>query len=275
MARRISSIFSLGSNSSGTSSNDPKSSPLFSFGDPTKEKESPRLDRTFTPDLRPSAPASRFQDVQPYPDARQSPPIDTSRHSPQVQPGLSAPLPPLEEIGGLDMLHPPELRKPLPEQRAGSPIGSRPASKPVSRPTSRGSGFDSRPTSRAGPGRDHSAPHSRAASPSKLRPHTPTSDTNRPSSRASAGRDQSAPHSRAGSPSKLRPLTPTSDSNRSSRRMSWIPGRNRSASRGEDVRTPIIPPGSAWLLAPLSQDKTDYDLSSLTNFQVVRSMFKR
>ena len=168
MARRLSSIFSMGSNSSDATSNGsrPRSAfnPDYPASDhlPSAQLTSPKS----TPDLRPSTPSSRFQDAQQLYTARRTPPIDTSRPSPRFGP-LTSPLPSLEEDGGLPS--PLFLRKPVPQQ-AASPVSSR----PVSRNSGPGSSASSR---------DGTRPQSRTASPAKLRPNTPTSEQSKLSKR--------------------------------------------------------------------------------------------
>lgn len=173
MAKRLSSIFSLGSNNSEASSHSSKSRPRSVFTAdqvpadhlPSALLTSPRS----TPDLRPSTLSSRFQDAQLLQYARRAPPGDPSRLSPHVGPVISSALPSLDEDDGL--LAPPFPRKPLPQQ-TGSPDGSRPVSR------------SSRPGSRA-PSRDGMAPHSRTSSPTKLRLATPTGEQSRLSKRRS------------------------------------------------------------------------------------------
>ena len=227
MARRLSSIFSLGSNNSENSNNSNGSRPLSSVNPdrPARELSQAQLARRSTPDLRPNTPASRFHDTQHLQAARRTPPLDTSRLSPQVAALNSAPLPALDEDG--DLLCPKFLPKPPPQQVTYSPIGSRPAS--------RGSGG----TGSRAPSRD------RFRAPS---------------------RDGSAPHSRAASPAKFRPSTPTNDG-KLSKRMSWLPGRGRSESQSS---TNGMPGNSAWIVTPQTQDKLHYDLGPLINFQKVR-----
>ena len=161
MARRISSIFSMGSSSSDTNTNSslPHSTDNPAHAANGRPPSAQLTSARSTPDLRPNTPSSRFQDAQQLHNARRTPPIDTSRLSPRAGP-LTAPLPSLEEDGGL--LSPQVLRKPIPQQ-AGSPGGSR--------PVSRNSGPGSSASSRDGTG-----PDSRRASPARLRPTTPTSE---------------------------------------------------------------------------------------------------
>lgn len=157
MARRISSIFSLGSNSSNASTND--SRPRSTFNPdriaydrpPSATLASPKS----TPDLRPTTPSQRYQAGQQLDTGRGVSPHDPSRLSP-----LMSPAPHSSNDANGSFL--PALRKPLPHQAGSIDLG---------RPVSGASGAESRASSR-----DGSHPNSRPVSPAKLRPTTPTTE---------------------------------------------------------------------------------------------------
>ncbi len=197
MARRISSIFSLASNSTDRSSNEsrlataPSQSPR-----PSTSSRGPSpatFSQKSTPDLRPITPVPYSPD-----DIRNGSTLTPQQYAPQQytpqqSPYLGASLSPtLEDNGAL--LEPPQSLKPLPERPNSTP-GSRPGSRPQSRA--------GRPVSRA-------------------------SNDNLAASRGG---------SRPTSPAKHRPLTPTTESKLNKRRSWLPGGRSRSASQGgsEDV----------------------------------------
>ena len=246
-AKRISSIFSMGSNASDQSSESRMSSSIHPARPPREQSQSiehaskkqistpglgqqdpANLSRTSPTNLRPTSHLQNLHNEQ------------SSGFTPPFDPTI---LPRIEDDDLL--LNPPLLRKPMPI-RAQSPNGSLGDSRPVSRgnqmdsrPPSRGNPFDSRPSSRPPsslpPSRPPSQPASRAASPVKLRPPTPTA----------------------------RPLTPTTEANLAKRK-SWMPGKTRKA--GQDGGDHGSYP-QAWLVTP--KDKTPYDVSGLASFHRV------
>ena len=247
MAKRLSSIFSMGSNVSDQSSDSRISSSIHPARPSREQNQSPvlasaeqrrlpgleqhdptKFARKSLPNLRPT---SHLQDLHEEQSSGFTPPFDPTL------------LPRIEDDDVL--LNPPPLLKPMP-MRAQSPGGSRDSSRPVSRgnpldsrPASRGNPFDSRPASRPPSSRSPSRPPSQAASrpasPIRLRPQTPTT----------------------------RPLTPTTEAKLAKRR-SWIPGKLRKAEQDEEdhVNGP-----QAWMVAP--HEKIPYDVSRLANFQKV------
>ena len=258
MAKRLSSIFSMGSNVSDQSSDsrfsssihparpsrEQSQSPVLASSEqrrlPDSEQHDPtKFSRNSVPNLRPTSHLQNLHEEQ------------SSGYTPPFDPTL---LPCIEDDDVL--LNPPPLLKPMP-MRAQSPGGSRDSSRPVSRgnpldsrpaskgnpfdsrPASRGNPFDSRPASRPpsnrSPSRPSSQPASRPASPIKLRPQTPTA----------------------------RPLTPTTEAKLAKRR-SWMPGKLRKPEQdeGDHVNNP-----QAWMVAP--HEKIPYDVSGLANFQKV------
>ena len=172
MAKRLSSIFSLGSNNSDSSSNVSRPRSAFNPGGAADHHlPSPQLtSHKSTPDLRVGASSSQA-DAEHLQAAMRAPPMDTSRLSPHFSPTMSPPLPGLEEDGPLLSPLPQALRKPIPQQ-SESPDGSRPQSR-IRTPGSRS------------PSRDGSVPHSQAASPATFRPVTPTGDQSKSSKRKS------------------------------------------------------------------------------------------
>ena len=247
MAKRLSSIFSMGSNVSDQSSDSRISSAIhparpsreqnqslvLASGEPHRLPGSEQHDptkflRKSLPNLRPTSHLQNLHEEQ------------SSGFTPPFDPTL---LPRIEDDDVL--LNPPPLLKPMP-MRAQSPGGSRDSSRPVSRgnpfdsrPASRGNPFDSRPASRPPSSRSPSRPPSQAASrpasPIRLRPQTPTA----------------------------RPLTPTTESKLAKRR-SWMPGKLRKPEQdeGDHENNP-----QAWMVAP--HEKITYDVSRLANFEKV------
>lgn len=246
-AKRISSIFSMGSNVS-EQSNDSRLSSSIHPARPTREQtQSPdrasgkqshmsglgqqdpaNLSRKSLPNLRPT---SNLQNLHSEQSSGFTPPFD-----PTI-------LPRIEDDDVL--LNPPPLLKPLPI-RAPLPDGSLAGSRPVSRgnqmdsrPASRGNPFDSRSSSRPPssrpPSRPPSQPASRPESPTKLRPPTPT----------------------------VRPLTPTTEA-KLAKRKSWMPGKLRRT--GQDGADQANSP-QAWVVT--AKEKTPYDVSGLASFQRV------
>ena len=247
MAKRLSSIFSMGSNVSNQSSDsrisssihparpsrEQSQSPVLASGAqrrlPGSEQHDPtKFSRESIPNLRPTSHLQNLHEEQ------------SSGYTPPFDPTL---LPRIEDDDVL--LNPPPLLKPMP-MRAQSPGGSRDSSRPVSRgnpldsrPASRGNPFDNRPASRPpssrSPSRPPSQPASRPASPIRLRPQTPTA----------------------------RPLTPTTEAKLAKRR-SWMPGKfwKPEQDEGDHVNNP-----QAWMVAP--HEKIPYDVSGLASFQKV------
>ncbi|KAL8943908.1 MAG: hypothetical protein Q9216_000802 [Gyalolechia sp. 2 TL-2023] len=241
-ARRISSIFSLGSNSDKSSN---ASSTLTShLSNSSRDSNKP------PPASRRSLKTSASQEL------REKQAIQAT---PTFGPTLS---PPLTGDGWCPPNAVPE-RTGSPEDIATSKTGSRPNSRPASpshgllrplTPVSDAGQPDSRASSRRG---------SRTSSPHKdfHRPFTPISDVSRPASRATYG-----PGSRPASPSK-QPPTSTKEK-RISRRKSWIPGRSRIDVDAGGVQLP-----QAWVVSPLSVDKLPYDVSPLVDFQQVPELW--
>ena len=173
MAKRISSIFSMNSNSSDQSSDSRYGSSLHPTR-PSKEQSSVATPHKSMPNLRPTSNLQNPQITPPTP----TPPFDSTialhddRDELMLQPSgypptfssRSSSRP--SSIAGMPgdrdelLLPPPPLLKPLPG-RSDSPTGSK--------PVSRGSGPESLPS-------PPSLPASRPASPSTSRPQTPTSD---------------------------------------------------------------------------------------------------
>ena len=243
-AKRISSIFSMGSNISDQSSESRMSSSIHPARPAREQSQSPdhasgkqshlaqqhtvNLSRNPLPNFRPT---SNLQNLHSEQSSGFTPPFD-----PTI-------LPRIEDDDVL--LNPPPLLKPLPI-RAQSPKGSLAGSRPVSRgnqmdsrPPSRGNPFESRSSSRPPssrpPSRPPSQPASRPASPIKLRPLTPTA----------------------------RPLTPTTEA-KLAKRKSWMPGKLRKAGPDGGEHTNSL---QAWLVTP--QEKTPYDVSGLASFHRV------
>ena len=248
-AKRLSSVFSLGSTSSGKS-NDSRTPTL----------RTPQESRTTSPSRLTYMNTSTLQPSASSPDLRTS----ITPQFPQLDPAFDPTYPTLV-LGNSGL--PPGISKPLPLPpgslraiRPGSVAGSRPGSPPknFSRPTS---SDGSRATS---PSRQFIYPIAQASENS--RPSRPPSrvgltPTSRPSSRTGL-----TPISTPISPVKhlSRPTTPTTEK-RLSKRRSWLPGRSKhdSADEGEGAHAPP----HAWELSPNQQ--RPYDVSPLLNFQKV------
>lgn len=241
MARRISSIFSLGSNSSNRteSSNDSRLSASVCSSRLPRNRSPATLSAKSTPELRPT---NNLQDLHNNQSLDPTPPfhppllprIDDDHHIPQSPQHLSPyPIQP-ESHGGSrpasvgsrpqsrasndDLLgHPPTFLKPLPI-RPESPGGGR----RVSGESGLGSSAGSRPGSR---------PPSRPASPIKSRPQTPTTEQ------------------------------------KIGKRRSWLPGRFKAEAQDEWHDTQTTP---ASIITP--EGKLPYDTSLLANFQKVTMM---
>ena len=245
-AKRISSIFSMGSNVSDQSSESRISSsihparPLREQSQTpvyTSREQSPVLGsgqrnpvsfaRKSLPDLRPTSNLHNLHNEQ------------SSGYTPPFDPTI---LPRIEDDDVL--LNVPPLLKPLP-LRAQSPGGSLAGSRPVSR----GNPLDSRPASRGNPFDSRSNSRPPSSHPSSRPPSRPLSQ----------------PASRPASPIRLRPQTPTSEAKLAKRR-SWMPGKLRKPGQeeGDHANSP-----QAWTVTP--NEKTPYDASGLANFQRVVS----
>ncbi|KAL8716670.1 MAG: hypothetical protein Q9225_006025 [Loekoesia sp. 1 TL-2023] len=248
-AKRLSSIFSLGSNSSDKTDKSSNASSALS-SQPSQSSRGlspPRKPLPASAKLRPLTTSTSVQEL------RQK---QTFQVTPTFGPTLSPPL-----TGDDSQTSPNGIYKPLPE-RVGSPadsVTSGAGGRPSSRPTSPSKGFlrpltpvsdIGRPDSRAG-----SRPGSRASSLHKNfhRPFTPISDTS----------------SRPNSPSKQLSgsITPTKE-NRISKRKSWIPGRSHVEEQAGEVQLP-----NAWVVKASSADKPFYDLAPLVNFEQVRDLW--
>ncbi|KAL8689595.1 MAG: hypothetical protein Q9218_004770 [Villophora microphyllina] len=257
-AKRISSIFSLGSTSSDKSSSTTFTVPSSHPSQSSRGSSPPRKPLPASAKLRPLSTSASNQELR----------LGAHHLPPSIGPTLSPPL-----TGDDGSSAPGDILKPLPH-RLGSPVGSTTSfggSRPGSRPGSPSKGFlrpltptsdTSRPESRAS-----SRPDSRASSPHKNfhRPFTPTSDTSRPGSRGNLGTG-----SRPASPSKqlLHQATATQEQ-RSTKRRSWLPGKSRTEIQPGDVQLP-----QAWIIAPSTDEKYPYDLAPLVNFQKVRELWK-
>jgi len=238
MARRISSIFSLGSNSSNRSesSNDSRLPASVHPSRPPRERSSATLAAKSTPELRPTNNLSDLHKNQ------------SSDHTPPFNPSL---LPRVDDDHRL--LQPPQHLSPYPI-RSESYGGSRPAS------------VGSRPQSRAS--NDDLLGHPPIfLNPLPIRPESsgggrPVSGHSGPGSSAGS-RSGSRPPSRPASPIKSRPQTPTTEQKLSKRR-SWLPGRFRAEAQDEGLDTQTT---QASMITP--QGKLPYDTSLLANFQKV------
>ena len=208
MARRISSIFSLGSNTSDASASSSRPRSAFNPDQlannfaPSATLASPKS----TPDLRPCTPSSQLPSDHQH---------DASRLSPMISPALL----PANEAGGRSS---PRLQKPLP-QLAGLSDVERSA-----RRTSEGG---SRTSSRDG-------------------------------------------NSRAVSPARLTPTTPSAEHSKLSKRRSWIPG-GRSRPVSQEVYVEQMPGFDAWNISIRANEHSGYDLRPLAGFQQVRRRLQR
>ncbi len=238
-ARRISSIFSLGSTSSDKSNNNLQRPPSFHAPRDSRTPSPSRLHQSSTSTLQPSASSPNLRTPSIGQSPHLGPSFDPIRSASSIcdhglPPGVLKPLP----------LPPGSIRKIRPQSAAGSRSGSPPKN-------------FSRPTSSNG---------SRPASPSKdfLRPMTPTSEAGNPSRPAS--RSGLAPNSRPTSPSKYlsQPATPISE-RRASKRISWLPGRSKHGSAEEADEAHASP--RAWVLTP--EQQRPYDVSPLLDLQKV------
>lgn len=239
-ARRISSLFSLGSNSAdkgnGTSKS-PSSLSLNGLGLTGLAKDpntvtSPKIPLSPVRIETPSNESSAQNGLSPA----QTPQYELGRLAPQPEPVFNSPepivtsselivtSPELMSNSSQEEFFPPtQALKPLPEP-AGSSIGSISESMPANRPRSRTeSGADSI-----------------------------ANDT-----------DEQQRGSRSRSPSKfLRTSTPLES--RLSRRRSWLPGKSRSVSHGGSI---VSSTPEAWTLS--THEMEPHDISALVNFQQV------
>ena len=251
-AKRISSIFSLGSNSSDKSSNasfaPPSSHPSHSSrGSSPKRKPLPA-----SAQVRPSETSSSAQELR----GRQK-----IKASPSSSADFSPPLTGDDELASVS-----EAFKPMPQQMA-SPTAKSPSNRVRKhlhgRPNSPSKGLLRPMTPVSDSGNPDSRTSSRATSPQKdfHRPFTPSSDTSRPASRGDfkAGTQPDSPSSHV-----LRPATPNIEQ-KSSKRKSWMPGK----SREEPMEGGQVP--EAWILASSDEARTPYDLRPLIEFQKVGS----
>ena len=236
MAKRISSIFSVGSSSSDhtQSSNGSRLSSSIQSSRPRREPSPAKLVTKSTPELRPT-------DIVQQPN--ESRPLGLN---PQGNSFLLTPIDHEQNV-----LQSPQLLSPIPINET-SPNGSRRASI-SSRPTTRDGNIEAL--------RQHipilKPLPIRSESPSGIRPFSPGSAGSRPGSR---------PPSRPDSPIKSRPQTPTKEK-RLSRRRSWIPGKGRTEIQEEQVTYP----SQAWVDMP--DDNVPYDVNPLANLQQVCASF--
>ncbi|KAL8715455.1 MAG: hypothetical protein Q9220_000789 [cf. Caloplaca sp. 1 TL-2023] len=252
-AKRISSIFSLGSNASDKSSNASFAPPSSHPSQSSRASSPPRKPLPANARLPPLATSTNPHELR-----------ERSGHS--KHPSLSSTFSPLLTSED-DPVAQTGIFKPLP-QRVGSPVGSATNSRPGSRPASPSKAFlrpltpvsdSGRPESRAS-----NRPGSRASSPHKdfHRPFTPVSDNSRPGSRGNFGTG-----SRPASPSKqLHSATPTKE--KSSKRRSWLPGKSPLDLPAGHVQLP-----EAWVVTSSNSEKPPYDLSPLVNFQKVAELW--
>lgn len=239
MAKRLSSLFSLGSDHSDQSSESRQSSSLHPARPPKKQRSiqslrdqsSTHLARKSLPDLRPSSNLYALDEQS----SGFTPPFD-----PSILPQI---------VDDAMLLQPPTQLKPMP-LRSQSPDGSVAGSRPISRGSRQESGASSYLTCR---------PESRSAS----RPASPTNFLALPPTSRSSSRSASRPASPIkflAPPTTSHPLTPTTEP-RLRRRKSWMPGklRKESADEGTTANSP-----QAWIVMP--KEKILYDLNPLASF---------
>ncbi|KAL6720367.1 hypothetical protein ACLMJK_002288 [Lecanora helva] len=245
MARRISSIFSVGSSSSDQTHSTNNSSLHSSSNGPAissgERKQSPaRLAAKSTPELRA---VGNIQDPQ-------------TQEVPHLTPALNPSLPSHTD-GDQMMLQSPQLLSPIPIDTT-SPNGSRRSS------------ISGRRRS-GGLGDDYTHTLATLLKPLPLRTSSPSAT--RPFSGDStsgnivASRPGSRPSSRLGSPHNSRPSTPTKEQNLG-RRRSWLPGKSKTDVQGEEHNKC---PSQAWRVTP--QDRQPYDTAPLANFQKVHELW--
>ena len=235
-AKRISSIFSMGSNVSDKSSESRLSSSIHPARPPREPSQTPSCvsgKPSHDPGLGQQDPANllgeSLPNLRPTSHLQNLHNEQSSGYTPPFDPTI---LPRIEDNDIL--LNPPILRKPMPIQ-AQSPNGSPGGSRPVSRGNPFDSRSSSRPPSSRPPSCPPSQPTSRPPSPVKLRPPTPTA----------------------------RPLTPTAEA-KFAKRKNWMPGKPRKTEQdgGDHGEMP-----QAWMVTP--KEKTPYDISALANFHRV------
>jgi len=238
MARRISSIFSLGSNSSDRteSSNDSRLPSSVNPSRPPRDRSPATLAAKSTPELRPT---NNLQDLHKNQSSGLTPPFNPSL------------LPRIDDDHPL--LQPPQHLSPYPV-RSQSPSGSRPAS------------VGSRPQSRAG-NHDLLAHPPALLSPLAIWPDSsgggrPVNGGSGPGSSAGS-HPGSRPSSRPASPIKPRSQTPTTEE-KAGKRRSWLPGRFKAEAQdeGHDTQT-----SKASIITP--QGNIPYDTSPLASLQKV------
>ena len=242
MAKRISSIFSVGSSSSdhSQSTNSSRLAASVHPTQPSRDQSPARLAAKSTPELRP--PISQQEQL----DAP----------SPESTPAPNLTLPPRND-GDQNILQSPQLLSPVPID-ATSNNGSR-----------RSSIGSKRQSGRANDDYAHAFAALlkplpiRASSPSATRPFSGSSVSG-----SNAGsRPSSRPSSRPASPIKSRPQTPTKEP-ALGRRRSWIPGKAKVEIHGEQHgEQHNANPSQAWVVTP--QGKLPYDTAGLANFQKV------
>jgi len=235
MAKRISSIFSLGSNQSDQSSDSRLGSSTHPARPPKAQGHAPFVQKSM-PELRPS---KNLQDLHKS---------NASSLTPPFNPTL---LPRIED-GDL-CLQPPQLLASGYPPRSDSPGGSRPSSR-ASRPESSNE-FSQQPPPLLKP---------LSILPDSSNTSRPTSKDSRPESWAPS-RPPSQPSSRPTSRAKIRPLTPsTSEAQKISKKRSWLSGKSRPES--QDGRDGFQMP-QAWLVT--AQEKLPYDAAPLAHFVTV------
>ena len=234
MAKRLSSIFSIGSNYS-IQSQTSDSSRLPSSVHPARPSRDPSPTKSPPIDPRPISNLHNLHNNQ------------SSGLTPPFNPTL---LPRIEDDH--PMLRSPHLLSPIPINET-TPNGSRRAS------------IGSRPSSGTGINDpQHPNPLLRSF---PIRSESPFGE--RPSSRGGVpgsnpgSRPPSRPSSRPASPVKSRPQTPTTDQKLGKRR-NWLPGKPKTDAQEEGS---TIYPSQAWVITP--QDKIPYDVTPLAQFQKV------
>ncbi|KAI4288636.1 MAG: hypothetical protein L6R35_002104 [Caloplaca aegaea] len=260
-AKRISSLFSLGSTSSDKSSNFSTTTLSPNPSHSSRGSSPPRKPLPASANPRPLSTSAAVHELRLGHD---------HQSTPTFGPTLSPPLTGDDDLPSINGTY-----KPMPG-RMDSPThtNSRAGSRPGSRPPSPAKAFlrPVTPVSDAGrpESRASSRPDSRASNPPSSphkgfhRPFTPSSDNGRPMSRGNTGLG-----SRPNSPSKhTRAVTPTNELKVHKRR-SWIPGKARAEVQPGEVQLP-----NAWIAAPSDLEKPRYDLSPLLNFQRIPELWQ-
>ena len=232
MAKRISSIFSIGSNYSIQSQNS-DSSRFPSSVHPARPSRDPSPAKAAPVDPRPT---SNLQNLHNNQSSGLTPPFN-----PTILPRIEDDHP---------MLRSPHLLSPILVNET-SPNGSRRASIGSRPQTSMSDPQLQNPLLRSLPIRSESPFGNRPGSRGGVPRSNPSS---RPGSR---------PSSRPASPVKSRPQTPSTEQKLGKHR-SWLPGKSKAESQ-EDGSTGY--PSQAWVVTP--QEKLPYDVTPLANFQVV------